>query len=78
MVKRIGAIESPAPHFARLWIAAAISAALAWGIRYGVHPHNPRIAAIVILIPYGVAYLGITAGMGIDQASSLVRRLRRA
>jgi hypothetical protein len=78
MAARIGAIPSPTSYFARLWFAATTSAALGWAIRYALHPHRPRVAALVILIPYGVAYLGITAMMGIDQASSLVRRLRRA
>jgi putative peptidoglycan lipid II flippase len=77
MAARIGAIPSPTSYFARLWTAAITSAALSWAIRYALHPQRPRLAALVILIPYGVAYLGITAMMGIDQASSLVRRLRR-
>jgi hypothetical protein len=50
---------------------------LAWAIRYALHPHRPRVAALVILVPYGVSYLVITALTGIDQASSLVKRLRR-
>jgi len=78
MAKRIGDIPSPTGYFARLWFAAITSAALGWAVRYALHPHNPRIAALVILIPYGISYLVITAMMGIDQASSLVRRLRRA
>jgi len=78
MARRIGAIPSPSSYFARLWFAAITSAALGWAIRYALHPHRPRVAALVILIPYAVSYLGITAMMGIDQASSLVKRLRRA
>jgi hypothetical protein len=78
MARRIGAIPSPSSYFARLWFAAISSAALAWAIRYAFHPHRPRVAALVILIPYAVFYLGITAMTGIDQAGSLLRRLRRA
>lgn len=78
MAARIGDIPSPSSYFARLWFAAITSAALGWAIRYALHPHRPRVAALVILIPYGAAYLGITAMMGIDQASSLLRRLRKA
>jgi putative peptidoglycan lipid II flippase len=77
MAQRIGDIPSPTSYFARLWFAAIASAALAWAIRYALHPHRPRVAALVILVPYGVSYLVITALMGIDQASSITRRLRR-
>jgi putative peptidoglycan lipid II flippase len=77
MAQRIGDIPSPTSYFARLWFAAIASAALAWAIRYALHPHRPRVAALVILVPYGVSYLVITALTGIDQASSIMRRLRR-
>jgi putative peptidoglycan lipid II flippase len=77
MRQRIGDIPSPSVYFTRLWFAAITSGALGWAIRYALNPHNPRVAAVLILVPYGVAYLGITAMMGIDQASALLRRLRR-
>lgn len=77
MAQRIGRIESPVAYFARLWTAAALSAALAWGIRWALHPHRPILAAVLILLPYGAAYLALTAMMGIDQAAALARRLLR-
>jgi putative peptidoglycan lipid II flippase len=77
MARRIGRIDSPVAYFFRLWIAAAISAAVAWGIRVVAHPKDPILAALVILIPYGLAYLGLTALIGIDQARVLARRLTR-
>jgi putative peptidoglycan lipid II flippase len=77
MAQRIGRIESPVAYFARLWAAAALSAALAWGIRWALHLHRPILAAVLILFPYGAAYLALTATMGIDQAAALARRLLR-
>lgn len=77
MSRRAGKIQSPVAYIARLWIAAIISAAVAWGIRLGLHPHRPVVAAGLVLVPYGVLYLGLTAMMGVEQASALWRRLRR-
>ncbi|HEY6306294.1 MAG TPA: murein biosynthesis integral membrane protein MurJ [Candidatus Angelobacter sp.] len=77
MTRRIGQLELPLSYLARLWSAAAISAALAWGIRLAVHPKDTIVSAVLILIPYGAAYLALTAMMGIDQAAVLARRLMR-
>jgi putative peptidoglycan lipid II flippase len=77
MNRRIGRSEFPHSYFARLWAAAAISAAFAWGIKLATHAQDPKMAGVVILIPFGLAYLGLTAVMGIDQAASTARRLLR-
>jgi putative peptidoglycan lipid II flippase len=77
MTGRIGQMESPLSYLARLWTAAVLSAVLAWGIRLAMHPQHPILAAAVILVPYGLAYLALTTVMGIDQASALTRRLAR-
>src|SRR5579872_5826779 len=77
MARRIGAIPFPASHFARLWGSAAISAALAWGLKVWLHPHYPWVAAALLLIPYGIAYLGLTALGGISQAGALLLRRPR-
>ncbi|HEY6347950.1 MAG TPA: murein biosynthesis integral membrane protein MurJ [Candidatus Angelobacter sp.] len=74
---RIGHIQFPATYILKLWLAAILAAGAGWGLRLGLHPHNPRIAGLVILIPYGLVYLGLTALMGIDQSAAIVRRLRR-
>ncbi|HSM76598.1 MAG TPA: murein biosynthesis integral membrane protein MurJ [Bryobacteraceae bacterium] len=76
MARRIGRIESPVGYFTRLWIAAGASAALGWALRILLHPHRPIVAALVILVPYGMAYLGLAAMMRVDQAGALWRRLR--
>jgi hypothetical protein len=78
MNRRIGRSEFPLGYFARLWTAAALSATLAWGIRLAVHLPASKASGIMILACYGVAYLALTAIMGIDQAASLGKRLLRA
>jgi putative peptidoglycan lipid II flippase len=78
MNRRIGHIEFQATYFAKLWLSAAIAAAVGWGLRLGLHPHRPLVAGAVILIPYGLVYLGLTAMLGIDQAGALMKRLMRS
>jgi putative peptidoglycan lipid II flippase len=77
MARRIGTIESPVAYFARLWISAALAATLAWAIRIAFHPRNAIVAALVILVPYGLAYLGLTAILGVEQTRMLWRRLKK-
>jgi len=76
MNRRIGQVRFPAIYFAKLWFAGVVAAAVGWGLRLGLHPHDPLLAGAVVLIPYGLAYLGLTAVLGIEQAGALVRRLR--
>lgn len=77
MERRIGHIPAPAAYLARLWVCAVVGAAAGWGVKLWLHPHQPQIAAILILIPFGIAYLGLTAAMGIDQTRDLMRRFRK-
>jgi len=72
---KIGRSEFPASYFAKLWMAAVIAAAVAWGVKLALPPLRPWIAGGLILVPYGAAYLGCTALMGIEQANGLVRRV---
>jgi putative peptidoglycan lipid II flippase len=74
---KIGLIEFPSSYFARLWLAAVIGAAVAWGVKVALPPLKPWIAAMVILVPYGVVYMGCTALLGVEQAGALVRRVLR-
>jgi putative peptidoglycan lipid II flippase len=78
MNQRIGRSEFPASYFARLWIAALVAAALGWGIKLLLPRLRPEIAAVLILLPYGITYLALTMLMGIDQARALARRALRS
>jgi putative peptidoglycan lipid II flippase len=77
MNRRIGHIAFAPVYFAKLWLSAAIAAAVSWGLRLSLHPHTPLVAAIVILIPYGLVYIGLTAALGIDQARAFLGRFGR-
>jgi putative peptidoglycan lipid II flippase len=72
---KIGRTEFPASYFARLWMAAVIAAAVAWGVKLALPLLKPWITGGLILVPYGAVYLGCTALMGIEQASGLMRRV---
>jgi putative peptidoglycan lipid II flippase len=74
---RIGRTEFPLAYFARLWAAAGISAMLGWAIRLALRPQRPIVSAFLILVPYGAAYLALTAMMGIDEVAALSRRAIR-
>ncbi|HEY7405588.1 MAG TPA: murein biosynthesis integral membrane protein MurJ [Candidatus Angelobacter sp.] len=74
MNRKIGHGRFPAAFFARLWFAAVIAAAVAWGIKLALHPQQPQVAALLILGPYGMVYLGCTMLLGVEQAGALVKR----
>jgi putative peptidoglycan lipid II flippase len=75
MARRIGAIDSARPYFAKLWISAGVAAGLAWGLKLMLPPVHPVTAAVLILLPYGAGYLAFTALLGVGQARALARRL---
>jgi putative peptidoglycan lipid II flippase len=77
MEQRLGRMQFPVTYFAKLWLSAIAAAGVAWGIRLALHPRHPQAAAALLLIPYAMVYLGLTALLGIDQVRSLVRRLAR-
>jgi putative peptidoglycan lipid II flippase len=80
--RRIGRVDFGAAYLARLWAAAAVSAAIAWAVKLGI-PHLTRahihviLSAALILVPYGVAYLMLTTALGIPQAKRLLARVRK-
>ncbi len=75
MNQKIGRSEFPTSFFMRLWLAAVLAAAVAWGIKLALHPQQPQIAALLILVPYGAVYLGCTTLFGVEQAGALVKRV---
>jgi putative peptidoglycan lipid II flippase len=74
MAQRIGGITSEKAYFAKLWGSAIVAAAVAWSVKLLLHPQQPIIAAILILVPYGAVYLAVTSLLGVQQAGGLMRR----
>jgi putative peptidoglycan lipid II flippase len=77
MNRRIGRMEFPALYFAKLWLCAGLAAGVAWGLKLWLHPQQPQVAAVLLLLPYGVVYLALTMALGISQARSILKRIAR-
>ena len=77
MNRRIGRSEFPVAYFVKLWASAIIAAAAGWGLRWLAHPQHPVVTGILVLIPYGLVYLGLTALLGVDETAALFRRFTR-
>ena len=76
--ERIGRTGLPASLVARLWLSAAAAAAAAWGVKVLVGPRSAILLALLVIIPYGLVYFGVTAALGIPEVGALVgRALRR-
>jgi putative peptidoglycan lipid II flippase len=75
--RKIGGTGLPVSFLAQLWSAAAAGAAAAWAVRIAVGPRHPILMAVLILVPYGLIYVGITYGQGLPEARGLVRRFSR-
>jgi putative peptidoglycan lipid II flippase len=71
LASRIGAEPVGIAYLVRLWLSALAGAAVAWGVRLGLPGlHDPRVLAVVILIPYGIVYLLLA------DPSQVMRRLQ--
>ena len=77
MARRIGHIAAPAAYLVKLWACAVAAAGAGWGVKLWLHPKDPVIAAVLILIPYGVVYLALAALMGIEEIGAWWKRIRR-
>ena len=71
---RIGSTGISASFTAKLWIAAAIAAAAAWGAKLMIEWRRPIPCAIVCLGLYGLVYFAMTAALGLPEAAGLVKR----
>ena len=72
---RIGATGIPLSFIFKLWIAAAIGAAVAWGLKLMIERRRPIPCAIVCLGSYGAAYFAVTAALGAPEAGGVVKRV---
>jgi len=72
---RIGRTGLPSSLVAKLWLSAAVAAAIAWGIKLELPTVHPIVAAALILGSYGLAYFGMTAALRVPEAASTLGRL---
>jgi putative peptidoglycan lipid II flippase len=74
---RIGRTGLPASYVARLWLAAAAAAAVAWGVKDLVGARPAILLAVLTIVPYGTVYFGVTAAIGVPEVGAVLGRLRR-
>ncbi|HTO96460.1 MAG TPA: murein biosynthesis integral membrane protein MurJ [Myxococcales bacterium] len=75
--RRIGLCHLPKGLLPRLWGAAALATAVGLGAKLLLPPVHPILRAAVVLGLFAAAYLGGTLALGVSEASSALRRLRR-
>lgn len=74
---RIGSAWPGTTFLVKLWGAAGLAAAVAWGIKFVIPVLHPALTAIVVLGPYGLVYFGATYAFGIPETTSALKRLKR-
>ena len=75
--RRIGATGLPASLVARLWGSAVAGAAAGWAIKLAMGTRNPQVAAVAVLVPYGLVYFGAARLLRVEECARLFRRLGR-
>jgi putative peptidoglycan lipid II flippase len=75
LARRIGPFDLPRLLLPRLWMSAAIAAAVAFGVKIVLPPMSPILLGGLTLGPYCAIYLGLTLVIGIPQAQGLLRRV---
>lgn len=75
--RRIGRTGLPLPFVSKLWLSAAASAAVAWGIRLLLGPVHPIPFAVLVLTPYGLLYFALTSAWGLPESRAVVGRFTR-
>ena len=74
---RIGSTGLPVALTAKLWLSAAMGAAVAWGIKLAIGRHRPEVIGVAVLIPYGLTYFAAAYLLRIEECTQALRRLRR-
>jgi putative peptidoglycan lipid II flippase len=75
--RRIGWTGIPFSYVSKLWVSAAASAAVAWGIRLLLGPVHPIPLAVLVLTPYGLLYFALTSAWGLPESRAVVGRFTR-
>jgi putative peptidoglycan lipid II flippase len=73
---RIGRTGLAVDYLLRLWIAAAVGAAIAWAVKVALPRMHPAISALFILGAYGGAFVATTLALRVPEASQAMTRLR--
>ena len=75
--RRIGHTGLSAAYMTKLWVSAVGGAALAWGIKLLIGARHPAIAALVVLVPFGLTYFGLAWLWRVPEAAAVINRALR-
>jgi putative peptidoglycan lipid II flippase len=75
--RRIGRTGLPFAGVAKLWTAAIAGAVAAWLVKLALGPRDPLVVAALVLLPYGLIYMGTTYGWRVPEIQVFVERLVR-
>jgi putative peptidoglycan lipid II flippase len=75
--RRIGPSGLAAGYLAKTWLAAMAAAGIGWLVHNGLGPHAPVLTAIVVLLPYGLVYFAVARLLGLAEARTVLRYLRK-
>lgn len=77
--RRIGATGLAPSFLGKLWLSALLASACGWSIHHFLPLRSAVLAAILVLIPYGVIYFAVTLALRLSEArtfcQSVLRRL---
>jgi putative peptidoglycan lipid II flippase len=71
---RIGRTGLAAGYLAKIGLAAFSAAGIGWMLRVWFGHHPPVLTAIIVLLPFGLAYFAIAILLGLSEARTLIRR----
>jgi len=74
MNRRIGRTGLPREFLAKLWLAALAGSGVGWLIGHYAGHHKPYLTGLLVLVPYGLVYFGMTFLLGLVEARGYLRR----
>lgn len=75
--RRIGPTGLASAYIVTLWTAALAGAAVGWAIKLTFFPPSPILDALLVLVPYGLVYVGTTMAFRVPEAAAAVKRVAR-
>ncbi len=75
--RQIGAVDYSGSRVLKLWMAALLAAASAYGIKVELPFHRPLLVGLCVLVPYGAIYAALTQWMGIASLGAVSRVFRK-
>jgi putative peptidoglycan lipid II flippase len=73
---RVGRTGLAAAYTAKLWTSAVAGAGVAWAVKIALPALHPIAAAVLILGPFGLAFLGATVALGVPESADILRTAR--